>query len=200
MVEGFEAWLVQVRFGFNCGAQHGAGLTQAFTVVLLGTATQRQQRQAGFVRAHHLALAAQQGLELLAQFSEGGVAQPALAGLDEGGGQHGAVHLAGLGRFTQRRPCAGFHRIVQAQVVGQGGFFGPVVAGRAAGQQLRCEFVDADGAGRVFVGVVRRAAALREVGPQPGQLFGLEPNLLADFVAHAAQKPERNAINGQQPA
>ena len=62
----------------------------------------------------------------------------------------------------------GFTSVVQAQVVGEGGFFGPVIAGRPTRQQLRGQFVDADGTGRVFVGVVCRAAALREIRADAG--------------------------------
>ncbi len=82
LIESLEAGLVQVRLGLDRGTEHGAGLAQAFGVVLLGAAAQREQCKRSLVHAHHLALAAQQGFKLLAQFGEGGVAQPALAGLD----------------------------------------------------------------------------------------------------------------------
>ena len=80
MVEGLEPRRVELRFGFHRGAQHGAGLAQPLAVVLLGAAAQREQRHRRLVRTHHLALAAQQGIELLAQLGEGRVLAASVLG------------------------------------------------------------------------------------------------------------------------
>ena len=47
---------------------------------------------------------------------------------------------------------------------------------------------------------MRHAAALGEVGPQTGQLFGSKADLLADFVAHALEVAELDAVYRQQLA
>jgi len=41
---------------------------------------------------------------------------------------------------------------------------------------------------------------LGEVGPQAGQFFGSKPDLLADFVAHALEVAELDAVYRQQLA
>ena len=134
MVVGFESGLIEMRLGLQRAAQNGGGLAQALGVILRSTAAQGQQGQGALLGAHHVALAAHQGVDLEAQFGEGGVLQPAFSGLDQGRGQGGTIHLARLSGITQAGPGAGLHGIVQAQVVGQGRFFGPVVAGGPAGQ------------------------------------------------------------------
>ena len=198
MVECLESGLVEVRLRLHRGAQYGGGLTQPLGVVLCRAATQCQQRHGALVRAHDLALAPHQGLELLAKFGEGGVLQPALARLDERGGQRGPVHLIGLCRLAEVGPGAGLHAVVETQVVGQRRFLRAVITGGAARQQLGRQLVDADRTAGFLIRVEYGVAALGEVRPQACQLLGGKANLLADLVAHPTQIAEADAIDSQQ--
>ena len=47
---------------------------------------------------------------------------------------------------------------------------------------------------------MRNAAALGQVGPQAGQLFGGEPYFFADLVAHAFEVTEAHPVHRQQLA
>ena len=200
VVVRLEAGRLQVRLGLDRRPQHRRGQPQPLHLVPRRTAAQAQQRQGGLLRAHHLSLAHQQRVELDPQFGERGGLEPALAGLEHGGGQRAAHDVARLGRFAQRRPAARRHRVVQPEVMGQRRFLRPVVPGRAAWQQQRGQLVDADSAVGRLVGVVRGVPPLGQVGAQPGQFLGREPDLLAHPVAHAAQVAELDPIHRQQLA
>ena len=95
VLKQLEAGLVELRFGLHRRPHHGAGQAQSLGVLLLGAAAQGQQRQRGLVYRHHLALGGQQGLDLVAQRGESRILEPALAGLEQHGGEGAALNAGG---------------------------------------------------------------------------------------------------------
>ena len=159
MVEALKTRLVEVGFSFQGSAQNSACQLQAFGIVLHGTAPQREQGQCRFVDGHDLPLASNQLVQLQPCFGESRNFQPPLAGLDQRGGQGGAVQARCGGRISQTGPITKrfvgcvcrigsiVNGRIDAQVVRQCPFFWAVVTSWPSGQELRCQLVHADGTG-----------------------------------------------------